>query len=707
MSIYNRNKEGILKPVNITVVKGEKGKDGKDGITPNIKIGEVKTIPAGKEAKVRRRGNKENPIYDFNIPKGVNGEGASCDLDDNVISEVDGWSSDKITKWSIEQDGVIWVEKEGDFISVDNTYEYKLKEIEIFGDTWQQDKASNNLFNINSEYIDNSYIDIDGEIKSSRGHRAYTEYIEIEPEVEYRLDNYPPGNGTYLGLFFYNESKTFISGKRLNSGGIVLKAPADAKYCRVSAFYIKDKQNIMLSKSNITSYEPYYKVDLSNIQHVGELYVDEKGEAKLDDQGRKQYKIEIESCTENLFNNQESSLIRVNGDIVTITIPEYKKNEGAIYCIVYSYDDNRTNINHYLIGDNYKRKYISLAKNEKFIQVFPILSRCTIEVTLGPRNGNVVLEYQPNLIPIDPHQSHKQTIILPCQLSRVGNVKDRLFWDESKGKYIVEKNITELSTSSITVFMNQAISDTHVCCYGVVIQISNIDANKGYVSINNKFDSKNNPTLNSIYNAKVSGIAFGNAVMYVCVEKSNLDTPDYDGLRKWWRDNKDSITIYACLKTPQLIETNITEPLYLPTYNNKTHVYHINDNNAKATIKAKFPLKTSNTLSSLSLQNSTISNEIISIQESNTDLIANNFENDFRVSELEWNLTDAGLYSSSENKKIISNSLSLTRFEQAKILILSNKYDKEKMTYQLTKYLERGYLDQEEFNILIELMENE
>lgn len=49
---------------------GTNGQDGKDGVTPNITIGTVATLEAGQQATVTKRGTKEEPVFDFGIPKG-------------------------------------------------------------------------------------------------------------------------------------------------------------------------------------------------------------------------------------------------------------------------------------------------------------------------------------------------------------------------------------------------------------------------------------------------------------------------------------------------------------------------------------------------------------------------------------------------------------------------------------------------------------
>jgi len=66
------NRYGVEKSVEI--YDGEKGEDGEPGITPNIQVGTTTTLPAGSNAIVTQRGTTENPIFDFGIPKGEDGQ---------------------------------------------------------------------------------------------------------------------------------------------------------------------------------------------------------------------------------------------------------------------------------------------------------------------------------------------------------------------------------------------------------------------------------------------------------------------------------------------------------------------------------------------------------------------------------------------------------------------------------------------------------
>lgn len=49
--------------------------------------------------------------------------------------------------------------------------------------------------------------------------------------------------------------------------------------------------------------------------------------------------------------------------------------------------------------------------------------------------------------------------------------------------------------------------------------------------------------------------------------------------------------------------------------------------------------------------------------------------------------------------------MALSRFEQAKIIIIGDAYEKETLTRQLTRYLEKKVISQDEYDELIALME--
>ena len=57
-------------------IQGVQGVPGNDGVTPNIQVGVVTTLPAGSQATVTRQADSPDaaPVFDFGIPKGMDAE---------------------------------------------------------------------------------------------------------------------------------------------------------------------------------------------------------------------------------------------------------------------------------------------------------------------------------------------------------------------------------------------------------------------------------------------------------------------------------------------------------------------------------------------------------------------------------------------------------------------------------------------------------
>lgn len=66
---------------NLIAVDDLKGAPGKDGVTPDIQIGTVTTLPAGSEATASMGGTAANPTLNLGIPKGADGDGANVTKD--------------------------------------------------------------------------------------------------------------------------------------------------------------------------------------------------------------------------------------------------------------------------------------------------------------------------------------------------------------------------------------------------------------------------------------------------------------------------------------------------------------------------------------------------------------------------------------------------------------------------------------------------
>ena len=106
------------------------------------------------------------------------------------------------------------------------------------------------------------------------------------------------------------------------------------------------------------------------------------------------------------------------------------------------------------------------------------------------------------------------------------------------------------------------------------------------------------------------------------------------------------------------------------------------------------------------IQPPTLEERLLKLENTDIDIIATNWDMDFRICEIEWLLED-NIMSVSIDKFNLKggNSMALSRYEQAKIMILGGAYDKETLTRQLTRYLEKKIITQQEYDELIALMD--
>ena len=106
------------------------------------------------------------------------------------------------------------------------------------------------------------------------------------------------------------------------------------------------------------------------------------------------------------------------------------------------------------------------------------------------------------------------------------------------------------------------------------------------------------------------------------------------------------------------------------------------------------------------IQPPTLEERLLKLENTDIDIIATNWDMDFRICEIEWLLED-NIMSVSIDKFNLKggNSMALSRYEQAKIMILGGVYNDTTLRKQLKTYLDRRYLTQEEYDELISLMD--
>lgn len=104
-----------------------------------------------------------------------------------------------------------------------------------------------------------------------------------------------------------------------------------------------------------------------------------------------------------------------------------------------------------------------------------------------------------------------------------------------------------------------------------------------------------------------------------------------------------------------------------------------------------------------------IEERVISLEKMDVDLIATSWDMDFRIMELEWFLEDSMVASLNINLKNTlrkgERNMALSRFEQAKIMILGGSYNRETLERQLKTYKDRGVITKDEYDTLISMMD--
>lgn len=349
--------------------------------------------------------------------------------------------------------------------------------------------------------------------------------------------------------------------------------------------------------------------NLEDIQSIGELYVDEQGQPILDDLGREQYKVEIESCNnlfnlDNIVNNRNTNFI-VKGDYIELNSTSAGYDNKHAYVPLkmykdtcYSFDaiwNNAINWNHFAIYDENNQRVAYLNGDSPLHRTFIPSQTQVYKIMLGGTVGDLLpissiqIYASSNKIDVGERKSHKTTILLPCQLQKVGDVYDRLYWDSEKGKYVVEKKIGEPIANKLYFLSYTFTSSDYISkAYQVsaVANTCNIYTGKNYLFVTDRYY----PTsIDDLATGKCVGFGVRNGATYISVPNEELETIDFNGLEKWWNDNKSKIKMYVILYTPQLIETNITEKILLPCYEDKTHIFV--NSTVDATMKVLVPYK--------------------------------------------------------------------------------------------------------------------
>ena len=197
------------------------------------------------------------------------------------------------------------------------------------------------------------------------------------------------------------------------------------------------------------------------------------------------------------------------------------------------------------------------------------------------------------------YEEYRTSIVLPCQLMKVGEVSDILYWDNNKGRYVVEKiNTEQLNATSSRRWQDVTNLDeesgTENYCIFIVNDFSSGSADFAY----NVFGKviKDFSTFKKYDGECINPFSIG---FRVKIKKSQLETPDLNGFKKWL-DQIGGFKVERATDS-QLLETNIAEQIKLPTYINTTYIAV--NGGIQGSVKAKAPLDGSKVVNALAQEN--------------------------------------------------------------------------------------------------------
>lgn len=212
------------------------------------------------------------------------------------------------------------------------------------------------------------------------------------------------------------------------------------------------------------------------------------------------------------------------------------------------------------------------------------------------------------------------------------------------------------------------------------------------------------PSLSSgLSQVDYEGVQTYNDNFLIRINKNKLSTQDSEGLRQHLQVNN----VQICF--------NVLEPVFVPILDDTPQWILDSYNSCTVHFETNVPILSSSFKYTGGIPSVMVMDRSISdIKELNVDMVATTWDMDYRLLEVEWTLEDLtgvqgiNLVSTLNLNNIKSKGekmMALSRYEQAKIMILGGAYDKETLTRQLTRYVEKKIITQTEYDELIALME--
>ena len=303
------------------------------------------------------------------------------------------------------------------------------------------------------------------------------------------------------------------------------------------------------------------------------------------------YKMSILSCGKNLINPNGFSLPdnynQCTQDIIVKSNTVYRfthidKPEGTHILDIYEYGGSTSSWKGIWHGSS-----ITTGNTTKKIKIKSHIN-----------NLNKLVLCEGTDLVYEPYQENKCDILLPCQLEKVGDVSDRLYYDDVEKAWCIEKNIGKVVLNGSESGWQYELGTSTERFRG--FKISN-EISKGInVAISDRFtytrDSKSDMSI-MIHNKEV--------FLY------NYSLKSLEILKTWLSQNPTLVKYQ--LATPQKIVLPLSTQIALNSFLGTTHVY-MESGEVEGTIKCKIPKSLGATVQSLNNKTDILSDRIEAIE---------------------------------------------------------------------------------------------
>ena len=324
--------------------------------------------------------------------------------------------------------------------------------------------------------------------------------------------------------------------------------------------------------------------NLADIKSVGELQEDGT------------YKMSILSCGKNLFDKTKcvKGVIGANGVISTNNewnVSDFIKVSPDMQLVKTTLAD--------ICAFDINKNPIGIIANETTIFTIPAncyYIRCNVDnVSLNTYQ----LEEGTQTTPYEPYQGNKCDILLPCQLEKVGDVADRLYYDDVEKAWCIEKQVTTYTITSDEAWQNGGIKNGLYSSWCDNIINNRISSGRicytsvKYVNTTEEYNSSEEPCC----------------LLYTNGVNIKVDATDLTSFKNKVKGMK--LTYLA--KTPQKIVLPLSTQIALNSFFGTTHIY-MESGEVEGTIKCKIPKSLGATVQSLNNKTDILSDRIEAIE---------------------------------------------------------------------------------------------